>query len=64
MILSTTNSVDGGTIAEYMRIVGGEAIVGMNVFKDFAAGIRNIVGGARPRGGPERAVASRRGDGG
>ena len=45
MILSTTNSVDGGTIAEYMRIVGGEAIVGMNVFKDFAAGIRNIVGG-------------------
>lgn len=45
MILSTTNSVDGRTIAEYMRIVGGEAIVGMNVFKDFAAGIRNIVGG-------------------
>lgn len=45
MILSTTPTIDGYTIREYRGVVTGEAIIGANVFKDFFAGIRDIVGG-------------------
>jgi uncharacterized protein YbjQ (UPF0145 family) len=45
MILSTTPSLEGRTIREYKGIVTGEAIMGANLFKDFFAGIRDIVGG-------------------
>jgi len=33
------------TIKEYIGIVTGETIIGANIFKDFFAGIRDIVGG-------------------
>lgn len=45
MILTTTPTIAGKTIREYRGIVTGEAIVGANIFKDFFAGIRDIVGG-------------------
>ena len=45
MILTTTPTVEGRTITEYKGIVFGEVIAGVNVFRDFAASIRNIVGG-------------------
>ena len=45
MILTTTPSVEGRTIAEYKGVIYGEVISGVNFFKDFAAGIRNIIGG-------------------
>ena len=45
MILSTTPQLEGKPIKEYRGIVTGEAILGANVFKDFFAGIRDIVGG-------------------
>lgn len=45
MILTTTQSVEGRTITEYMRIIGGETITGMNMFKDLGAGFRNAIGG-------------------
>lgn len=45
MILSTTNTLDGHSVQEYLGIVTGEAIMGANVFKDLFAGIRDIVGG-------------------
>ena len=45
MIVTTTPTIDGYEIAEYMGIVTGEAILGANIFKDFFAGIRDIVGG-------------------
>ncbi|CAM3903587.1 heavy metal-binding domain-containing protein [Corynebacterium belfantii] len=45
MIVTTTPTVEGRTIAEYVRVVAGETIVGINVFKDIAAGFRNLVGG-------------------
>ncbi len=45
MILSTTNTIEGHAIAEYKGVVTGEAILGTNIFKDFFAGIRDIVGG-------------------
>lgn len=45
MIVTTTPGVEGHAITSYKGIVFGEVISGVNVFKDFAAGIRNIVGG-------------------
>ncbi len=45
MIVTTTPSVEGKRILEYLGIVTGEAIMGANVFKDLFAGIRDIVGG-------------------
>ena len=45
MLVTTTNSLDGHRIVEYLGLVSGEAILGANIFKDFFAGIRDIVGG-------------------
>ncbi len=45
MIMSTTNNLDGREVQRYLGIVSGEAILGANIFKDFFAGIRDIVGG-------------------
>ena len=45
MIMTTTQTIEGKTIREYCGIVTGEAIVGANIFRDFFAGIRDIVGG-------------------
>lgn len=45
MIHSTTSSLDGKTVSQYLGIVTGEAILGANIFKDLFAGIRDIVGG-------------------
>lgn len=45
MIMTTTNQLDGREIEKYLGIVTGEAILGANIFKDFFAGIRDIVGG-------------------
>ena len=45
MIHSTTNSIDGREVAQYHGVVTGEAILGANIFKDFFASIRDIVGG-------------------
>jgi uncharacterized protein YbjQ (UPF0145 family) len=45
MIMSTTPTLEGHTIAEYLGIVTGEAILGANVFRDFFASITDIVGG-------------------
>jgi uncharacterized protein YbjQ (UPF0145 family) len=45
MLITTTNSVEGKRITKYLGIVTGETIIGANIFKDFFAGIRDIVGG-------------------
>ena len=45
MILTTTPVIQGKTVRDYKGIVTGEAIVGANIFRDFFAGIRDIVGG-------------------
>ena len=45
MILTTTPSVEGRSIVEYKGIVFGEVISGVNVVRDFAAGISNFFGG-------------------
>jgi uncharacterized protein YbjQ (UPF0145 family) len=45
MIVTTGPNVDGQQVIEYCGIVNGEAILGANLFKDFFAGIRDVVGG-------------------
>jgi uncharacterized protein YbjQ (UPF0145 family) len=45
MIVTTTHSVEGRPIQEYLGVVAGEAILGANVFRDLFAGVRDIVGG-------------------
>lgn len=45
MLVLTTHSVEGKNITQYLGLVSGEAIMGANLFKDFFANIRDIVGG-------------------
>lgn len=45
MIVSTTSTLQGREIEAYVGVVSGECIMGANVFRDFFAGIRDIVGG-------------------
>lgn len=45
MLLTTTNEIQGREITEYLGIVSSDAITGANVFRDFFASIRDIVGG-------------------
>jgi len=45
MIISTTPTIQGREIVQYLGLVTGEAIMGANVFKDFFASITDIVGG-------------------
>lgn len=45
MICVTTTTIEGHPVTRYIGIVTGEAILGANIFRDFFAGIRDIVGG-------------------
>ena len=45
MLVTTTSTLQDKRIVRYLGIVSGETIIGANVFRDFFAGIRDIVGG-------------------
>ena len=45
MIVTTTNSVEGYQITDYLGIVTGEAVSGINMFRDIGASFTNIFGG-------------------
>jgi uncharacterized protein YbjQ (UPF0145 family) len=45
MIVSTTPSLEGRPVQEYLGLVTGETILGANIIRDFMAGITDIVGG-------------------
>ena len=45
MLIVTTDAIEGRKITKHLGIVTGEAILGANIFRDFFAGIRDIVGG-------------------
>lgn len=45
MIVTTTNAIEGRRITEYKGIVFGEVVSGVNVLRDFTAGVRNFFGG-------------------
>lgn len=58
MIITTTNSIEGREITEYIGIVYGEVISGVSFIKDFGAGLRDIFGG-RSAGYEEELVRAR-----
>jgi uncharacterized protein YbjQ (UPF0145 family) len=45
MIVTTTPTVEGKRVTQYLGIVSGEAILGANILKDFGAVFRDITGG-------------------
>ncbi len=45
LTITTTNNLDGYEITEYLGIVTGEAVSGINMFRDIGAGLRNVFGG-------------------
>jgi len=58
MIMTTTPSIEGKRITRYAGVVTGEAIIGANIFSDFFAKVRDIVGGRA--GAYESALADAR----
>jgi uncharacterized protein YbjQ (UPF0145 family) len=58
MLMSTTPTLEGKPIRDYLGVVNGEAIIGANIFKDLFASIRNVVGGRA--GSYERTLADAR----
>lgn len=45
MILTTTHTIDGHEVEEYVGLVFGEVVAGVDFVRDIAAGLRNIIGG-------------------
>ncbi len=45
IIVTTTPTIEGRPIQDYLGIVTGEVIVGANIMRDMFASIRDIVGG-------------------
>jgi uncharacterized protein YbjQ (UPF0145 family) len=45
MIVTTTNTVEGPKVVEYLGVAQGCAVMGSNLFRDFFASVRDIVGG-------------------
>lgn len=45
MLITTTNTVDGKQVHEYLGIITAQSIIGANIFKDIFAGLRDVFGG-------------------
>ena len=45
MLVTTTPTIEGRKIVEYLGIVTGEAIIGANIIRDVFAAVTDIVGG-------------------
>jgi uncharacterized protein YbjQ (UPF0145 family) len=58
MIIATTPEVPEGRVVKTLGVVTGEAIIGAHIFRDFFAGITNIIGGRA--GGYEKALRQAR----
>jgi uncharacterized protein YbjQ (UPF0145 family) len=58
MIYATTGTIQGREVDTYLGIVFGDAVLGVNLVKDFMASIRDVVGGRS--GTYERELASAR----
>ena len=60
MLVVTTPTVEGAPVKQYIGMVSGEAIAGVNMFKDFGANLSNMFGGRavqQPQAGHARARA-------
>jgi uncharacterized protein YbjQ (UPF0145 family) len=58
MIYATTSTIQGREVEAYLGVVFGDAVLGVNVFKDLMASIRDVVGGRS--GTYERELANAR----
>ena len=58
MIVTTTNSIEDHQVEEYLGLVFGEVITGVNFLKDIGAGIRDFIGG-RSQGYEEELIRAR-----
>jgi uncharacterized protein YbjQ (UPF0145 family) len=58
MLTSTTPSIAERETVETLGVVSGEAIIGAHIFRDFFAGVTNIIGGRA--GGYEKALRQAR----
>lgn len=58
MIFTTTNNVDGHEITQYIRIIAGETVTGINFLKDLGASLRSFTGG-RSAGYEDEAIKAR-----
>jgi uncharacterized protein YbjQ (UPF0145 family) len=45
MIVTTTPTIDGKRVVEYLGPVAGEAVLGANIVRDWFASIRDVIGG-------------------
>jgi uncharacterized protein YbjQ (UPF0145 family) len=45
MIISTTSSLEGKPVQEYLGVINAQSIIGANIFKDFLGGLRDVFGG-------------------
>ncbi|MDQ6422738.1 YbjQ family protein [Paenibacillus sp. LHD-117] len=45
MIITTTSTIEGYPVRQYLGVITGEVIMGANVVRDFLASITDIVGG-------------------
>lgn len=54
MLISTTSVLENRSVEAYLGLVGRDIIVGANIFRDFFASVRDIVGGRA--GGYEKAL--------
>ena len=60
MIVTTTGSVEGRSVSEYLGVCAGEAVVGANIVRDMFASVRDVVGGRS--GSYEKVLRSARED--
>ena len=59
LLVVTTPTVEGMPVKQHIGMVSGETIAGVNMFKDFAAGLSNMFGGRANSYENEIANASR-----
>jgi uncharacterized protein YbjQ (UPF0145 family) len=58
MIVTTTDAIEGRRVTAHLGLVTGEAILGVNIFRDLFSGIRDIIGGRA--GGYQKALRDAR----
>lgn len=45
IIVTTSHSIDGHHVSQYLDVITAECVFGMNIFKDIFAGVRDVFGG-------------------
>ena len=45
MVITTTPGIEGRSVSEYLGVVAAQGVLGVNVFNDVTAGMRNFFGG-------------------